>query len=114
MQLDSRLIGFGAGVLAAVLIVFMPVNKRRVNQMVVSVVIAILIFVAALAFLEAQLALPLALAISVVVIAARFIIGFAQSAIYRNITRYTRRDYWQRRLGQALIGSGRRRRRDDY
>lgn len=114
MMLDPKLIGIGAAILAAVLVFYMPVSKRRVNQTIVNLVIAILIVVAALAFLQIELALPIGIGIAVVVILARFVIGGLRSAIYTNFTRYTRRDYWNRRVGQAMTGGRRRRRRDDY
>ena len=114
MTIDPTLIGIGAAILAAILTIYMPVSKRRVNQTVVSLVIAILIFVAVFAFFEIELAVLVGIGVSVVVIAGRFILGGLRSAIYTNFTRYLRRDYWQRRVGQGVIGSGRRRRRDDY
>lgn len=115
MTIDPRLVGAGAAILAAVLIFYMPVNRRRVNQTVISLVIALLIFVAAFSFLSVELALPVGAAIALVVIVARLLLGGLRSFVYRNFTRYTRRDYWQRRVGQGIMGSGRRRRRrDDY
>lgn len=114
MTIDPTLVGIGAGILAAVLIVYMPVSKRKVNQTIINLVIAVLIFVAAFAFLAIELAIPVALGVSVLVILARALMGGLRSWIYRNFTRYLRRDYWQRRVGQGLIGSSRRRRRDDY
>lgn len=114
MTIEPTLIGIGAAILAGILTVYMPVSKRRVNQTVISVVIAILIFVAAFAFLEVPLAIPVAVVISVVVIAGRFVLGGIRSTIYHNCTRYLRRDYWQRKVGQNIIGSGtRRKRRED-
>jgi lipopolysaccharide export LptBFGC system permease protein LptF len=112
MTIDPKLIGIGAAILAVVLIVFMPVNKRRVNQTIVALLIAILIFVAAFSLLEFSLALPVAAGLSLIVIVARLALGGLRSFIYHNLTRYTRRDFWQRRVGQAIIGSNRRRRRD--
>lgn len=115
MTIDPKLLGIGAAILAGVLAVYMPVSKRRVNQTIISLVIAVLIFVAAFAFFDAIVALPVAVAASAIVIAARFILGGLRSAIYHNLTRYLRRDYWQRKVGQGIIGSARRRRRrDDY
>lgn len=112
MALDPKLVGIGAAILAGVLIVSMPVNKRRVNQSIVALIIACLVFVAAFTLLNAELALPVAAAIVLAVIVARFVLGGLQSFIYRNFTRYTRRDFWQRRIGQNILGSGRRRRDD--
>lgn len=113
MTIDPKLVGIGAAILAAVLIVFMPVNKRRVNQTIVALMIAFLVFVAAFAFLDASLALPVGAGIALAVIVARLVLGGLQRFVYRNFTRYTRRDFWQRRIGQSILGSGRRRRRGD-
>lgn len=113
MTIDPKLVGIGAAILAAVLIVYMPVNKRRVNQTIVALVIAFLIFVAAFSFLNVELALPVAAGVALAVIVARLVLGGLQSFVYRNFTRYTRRDFWQRRIGQNILGSGRRRRRND-
>ncbi len=116
MTIDPKLIGIIAGILAAVLTIYMPVSKRRVNQTLISIVIAVLIFVAVFAFFQIELALPIALGASILVVGARLILGGLRSAIYHNFTRYLRRDYWQRKVGQSIIGgsSRRRRRRDDY
>lgn len=111
MTIDPRLIGGGAALLAAVLTVYMPVSKRRVNQTVIAVVLAILIFIAAFAFLDPPYALIAGAAITLVVLGARFLMGTFRTVLYHNITRYTRRDFWQRKVGQAVLGGGRRRRR---
>lgn len=113
MSLDPTLIGIVAAILAGVLTIYMPVSKRKVNQTIVALVIAILIFVAAFAFFEMQIALLVGTVASVVVIVGRYILGGIRSAIYTNFTRYLRRDYWQRKIGQGIIGSERRRRRRD-
>ena len=114
MTVDPTLIGIGAAILAAVLAVYMPVSKRRVNQTIIDVIIVVLIFVAAFAFFEIPLALLVGVIVSAVVIAARFILGTVRTAIYHNVTRYLRRDYWQRKVGQSIIGSNSRRgRRND-
>lgn len=112
MTIDPRLVGIGAAVLAAVLVVFMPVQRRRVNQTIVSLILAFLIFVAAFSLLSAELALPVGAGIALAVILARLVLGGVRSFVYRNFTRYTRRDFWQRRIGQSILGSGRRRRND--
>lgn len=114
MTVDPTLIGIGAIILASLLIIYMPVSKRKVNQNVINLILAVLVFVAAFAFLEIPQAVPVGVAVSVVIIAARWIMGGLRSAIYTNLTRYFRRDYWQRRVGQGILGSNRRRRRDDY
>ncbi len=113
MTVDPVLLGIGAIVLASILVIYMPVSNRKVNQNAVNIVLAVLILVAAFSFFEVQLAVPLGVGVAVAVIVARIVLGGLRSAIYTNFTRYLRRDYWQRRVGQSLIGS-RRRRRDDY
>lgn len=112
-MIDPAILGIGAIVLAALLILYMPVSKRKVNQTVVNLVLVVLVFVAAFAFLEIPQAVPVGIAVSVGIITARWILGGVRSAIYTNFTRYLRRDYWQRRIGQGIIGSNRRRRRND-
>lgn len=114
MTLDRNLVGIGAAILAAVLIVYMPVSAHRVNQTVVSVVIAALIFVAAFSFWEPPQAIVVAIGVTLVVLVARAFMRFLRAFLWRNLFRYTRRDFWQRRIGQALIGSRRRRRRNPY
>src|SRR6476659_9269429 len=99
MTIDPTIIGIGAAILAAVLAVYMPVSKRRVNQTIIGVVIAILIFVAAFAFLEIPIALVVGVIVTIAVIAVRYVLGGLRTTIYHNFTRYTRRDYWQRKVG---------------
>lgn len=113
MTIDPTLLGIGAAILAAILAVSMPVSKRRANQTIIGIVIAVLIFVAAFAFFDVPQAIPIGIGVSIVVVAARYILGGIRSAIYTNFTRYLRRDYWQRKIGQSIVGSGRRRRRND-
>ncbi len=110
MLIDPRLIGIGAAILAAVLAIFMPVSKHRVNQTLVAVIIGILIFASAFILFDPQLAILVAVVATVVVVGGRFILGTIRTTIYHNFTRYTRRDYWQRKVGQTIIGGSRRRR----
>jgi hypothetical protein len=114
MTIEPTLLGIGAALLALILAVYMPVSKRKVNQTIVNLVIAVLIFVAAFAFFPFPTAAVVGVGASVAVIVPRFLLGGLRSAIYTNFTRYLRRDYWQRKIGQGIIGSARRRRRDDY
>lgn len=46
MTIDPFLLGMGSAILAVVLTFLMPVSQHRVNQTLISVVIAILVFVA--------------------------------------------------------------------
>jgi len=109
MTIDRPLLGIGAAILAVILTVFMPVSKRRANQTIIAFVIAVLIFVAAFLLFDPPIALPIAVGATVVVVVGRFLLGAIRSALYHNITRYTRRDFWQRRVGQAILGGRRRR-----
>lgn len=109
MIIDRNLIGIGAAILALLLAVFLPVSSRKANQTIIAVVVAVLIFVAAFSILEPAQALPVAVIATIIVVAIRFVMGTVRSFLYRNVTRYTRRDYWQRRVGQAIIGGRRRR-----
>lgn len=113
MTFDPKLVGVGAAILATVLVVYMPVQRRRVNQTIVALVITCLIFVAAFAFWNAELALPIGAGLALAVIVTRLLWGGLQSFVYRNFTRYTRRDFWQRRIGQSVLGGSRRRKRND-
>lgn len=112
MTNDPRfmLIGIGAAILAAILAIFMPVSRHRVNQTFIAVIIAILIFVGAFSLFDLQLALPIAVIVTAIVVLGRFVLGGLRSTIYHNFTRYTRRDYWQRKVGQTIMGGSRRRR----
>jgi hypothetical protein len=115
MTIDPFVIGVGSAIIAAVLAVFMPVSQHRVNQNLVSILIAIFVFVAAFAFFEIPLALGVGLVVSVGVIAGRGLLRNVRHLLYHNVTRYTRRQYWNQRVGRAILGSGRRtrRRKDD-
>jgi len=110
MTLNNPLIGWGAAALAVILALAMPVNPRRVNQGLISILIVVLSLVAAFAWLEPLTALVAGLGAAAVAIVGRDVVRFVRHAVY-DVTKYTRRDYWYRRIGQSLISGGRRSRR---
>lgn len=105
---DPNIIGIGSSIIAFVLIIMMPVSKHRVNQTLVSVLIALFIFAAAFSFFGPEQAVIVGIAITLIALAGRAIIRFTRTCLYHNVTRYTRRDFWQRRVGRAILGGGRR------
>lgn len=110
MTLDNPLVGWGAAALAVILAVSMPVNPRRVNQGLINILIAVLSLIAAFSLLEPLTALLAGIGAAAVAIVLRDIVRFVRHAVY-DITKYTRRDYWYRRIGQSLVSGGRRSRR---
>jgi hypothetical protein len=103
------LIGSGAAVLAVVATFLLPVSPRRVNQGVVTLLIASLVFAAAFLLLEMPLSLGIALAATAAAIVYRDVMQFVRHLVY-DVTKYRRRDFWYRRIGQTVLG-GRSRRR---
>jgi hypothetical protein len=110
MTLDRFTIGIGAAVLAAAITFLLPVSPRRVNQTFVTVIIVALIVAASLSFLDTPLSLGVALVASLLAIIYRDILRFFKHVVY-DVTKYRRRDYWYRRIGQSVLGSRPRRRR---
>ena len=107
---DQTVIGAGAAVLAAVMTFLMPVQARRVNQALVTILIVVFCFIAALSLLEAPLAFAVAVGASLAAIVYRGVVRFVRQAVY-DVTKYSRRDYWYRRIGQSLVNSRRYRSR---
>ena len=110
MTIEPFWIGIGAAVLAGVLTFMMPVEVRRVNQTVVIAIIVVLIFVAAFSLFDFNAAIIVGVVVSVLAVIYRDVMRFLRRTVY-GFTKYTRRDYWYRRIGQGLVGSGRRGRR---
>jgi hypothetical protein len=106
---QNFLIGAGAAVLAVLATFLLPVSPRRVNQGIVTLMIASLTFVAAFLLFEMPLSLGIALAASAAAIVYRDVMQFVRHLVY-DVTKYRRRDFWYRRVGQAVLG-GRARRR---
>src|SRR5262245_35191087 len=109
MVLDRLVIGIGAAIFAVAITFLMPVQVRRVNQGLVTMMIVVLCFAAALLLLDAPLSLIVAVVASLAAIIYRDIVRFIRHAIY-DVTKYRRRDFWYRRVGETVLGGGRRRR----
>jgi predicted branched-subunit amino acid permease len=107
---DNNLLGLGAAVLAVVMTFAMPVGARRVNQALIAVIIVVLCFVAAFSLFPEAQALGVGIVASLVAIAYRTAARWIRNVIW-NVTKYTRRDYWYRRIGESVVNRGRRRRR---
>ena len=101
--MNLTILGVAAALLAALLAVGMPVAPHRVNQRLIDVILAVLIATAAICLVEMPLALLVAAGSFIVIIGVRDIIRFARHAVY-GVTKYTRRDYWYRRVGRAVLG----------
>ena len=111
MMVDPLVLGIGSALLALVLTFFIPVSPHRVNQTLISIIIAILIFVAALALVDMPLAFGVGIAGTAVAIIYRDIMRWVKEFMWHNVYRYTHRYYWYNRIGRAILGGGRRRRR---
>ena len=105
------IIGIGSAILAIVMTFMMPVSSHRVNQNLISIIIAVLVFVAAFALFEIPLALVVAIGGTAVAIIYRDIVRWIRGALWHNVFRYTHRYYWYNRVGRAIIGPGQRGRR---
>lgn len=112
-MVDPLIIGIGSAILAAVLTLFIPVNVRRVNQNLIAIVIAVLVFTAAFALFDLAMALGVGIAGTAVALTYRGLVRWVKAVLWRNFIRYTTRDYWYTRVGRTVVGGGRRRRRRD-
>ena len=110
MPIERILLGAGAGVLGLLVTFGLPVSPRRVNQTLVSLLAVVLFFVAAVALLDWPAWLVAALIASAVAIIYRDVVRFIKH-VYWGVTKYSRRDYWYRRVGEAVLGGGRGRTR---
>jgi chromate transport protein ChrA len=110
MSVERLIIGVAAAVLGLIVTFGLPVSPRRVNQTVPGLLAVIFFFVAAYALLEWPTWLIAGAVASVVAIVYRDITRFVRH-IYWDVTKYSRRDYWYRRVGQAVLGGGKSRRR---
>ena len=110
-MLEPFVIGAGAAILAAALTFLIPVSSHRVNQSLIAAIIAVLVFTAAFALFDIPLALGVAVVASAAAILYRDVLRWIKTALWHNIFRYTHRYYWYNRVGRAIIGPGRRRRR---
>ena len=110
-MIDPFILGIGSALLAIVLTFAIPVSPHRVNQSLISIVIGILVFVAAFAIFDMPLALGVAIAGTAVAVIYRDVMRWIKEFLWHNVFRYTHRYYWYNRVGRAIIGTGRRRRR---
>src|SRR5712692_4614948 len=102
---DKLVIGIGAAVLAGLATFLLPVSPRRVNQGVVTLMIVTLVFAAAFLLLEMPLSLGIALAACAAAIVYRDVLQFVRHLVY-DVTKYRRRDFWYRRVGEKVLGGG--------
>ncbi len=110
MTFDPFLVGIGSAALALILTVFIPVSAHKVNQTLIAAVIAVLIFVAAFSVFDPPLAVGVGIVGSGAAILIRAIVRSLRKFLWHNFFRYTRRQYWQTKIGQAVTGGDRRRR----
>ncbi len=110
MMVDPLILGIGSTVLALVLTLFIPVSPHRVNQTLISLLIAVLVFVAAFAIFDIPLALVAGIAGTLVAVIYRDIMRWVKEFMWHSVFRYTHRYYWYNRIGRAILGGGRRRR----
>jgi hypothetical protein len=113
MMVDPLILGIGSAILALILTIFIPVSPHRVNQTLISFVIAVLIFVSALAIFDMPLALVVGIAATLVAVIYRDVMRWIKEFMWHNIFRYTHRYYWYNRVGRAILGGGNRRRRNN-
>ncbi len=105
------LMGIGSAVLAVAMTFLMPVSHHRVNQNFISIIIAVLIFVAAFCLLDAPQAILAGIVGTAIALIYRDIARWVKEFLWHNVYRYTHRYYWYNRIGRAIVGDGRRKRR---
>jgi hypothetical protein len=110
MTIDRTVIGIGAAVLAVAVTLMLPVQVRRVNQGLVTIIIVALCFAAGLSLFEAPLSFGVAIVASLAAIIYRDVMRFVKHVVY-DVTKYRRRDYWYRQIGESVLGTRRSRRR---
>ncbi len=110
-MVDPFVLGIGSGLLAAVMTFLIPVSPHRVNQTLISIIIAILVFVAAFALFDLPLAFGVGVAGTAVALIYRDVTRWVKEFLWHNVYRYTHRYYWYNRVGRAVLGAGNRRRR---
>ena len=88
----------------------MPVAPRRVNQGIVTLLLTVLIAVAAFSLFDLPMSLIVGVVALVVVVIVCDVARFVRHAVY-GVTKYTQRDYWYRRVGHAVLGARSRTRR---
>lgn len=111
-MIDPLLIGIGSAILAAVLTLMIPVSPHRVNQTLITILIAVLVFVASFSIFDLPLALVIGAGGTLVAVIYRDILRWVKEFMWHNVYRYTHRYYWYNRVGRAVLGGGRRRNRN--
>ena len=107
---ERIVIGIVAAALGLLITFGLPVSARRVNQALPVILMTVLFFAAAYALLPWPTWL-IAGAVAVIAgIIYRDIARFVRH-IYYDVTKYRRRDFWYRRIGEAVLGANRSRRR---
>lgn len=107
MKTDDLFLGLGMAALGLVMTFAMPVAARRVNQGLVSVIIIIAFIVAALALFPLPAALLVMAGAIIAALLYRDVVRFIRHTVY-GVTKYSRRDWWYRRIGQMIMGGRRR------
>ncbi len=110
-MVDPFVIGAGAAALAIIMTLFMPVSRHRVNQGLITLIIVVLVFVAAFALFDIPLAFWAGTGGTAIALIFRDVRRWVQEFMWHNVFRYTHRYYWYNRVGRAILGSGRGRRR---
>ena len=110
MPVERLILGIGAGVLGIMVTFGLPVSSRRVNQTLPIILIVVFFTVAALSLLDWPIWLIAAAVACGIAIIYRDILRFIKH-VYWDVTKYSRRDYWYRRVGETVLGGGRSRRR---
>jgi len=111
LPIERLLIGIGASLLALYVTFGLPVSPHRVNQRIPLILSTVLFFTAAIALLVWPTWLVVGGIASVVAILYRDILRFIKH-VYWGVTKYSRRDYWYRRVGQAILSNKRSRNRN--
>ncbi len=107
---DRLLIGLGALLLGLLVTFGLPVSPRQVNQTIPTILAIVLFFTSAIALLDWPTWLIAGAVATIVAILYRDIARFIKH-VYYGVTKYSRRDYWYRRVGEAIIGNKRTRKR---
>ncbi len=110
MTIEPFWLGAGAALLAGIMTFFMPVSGHKVNQSLVAAIIVVLIFISSFSMFDLTLALIVAIVSSALAIIYRDVHRFIRQTLY-GVTKFSRRDYWYRRVGHMLLGARGRRNR---
>lgn len=103
MKTDNLLAGLAATALGLVMTFGMPVSPRRVNQGLISAIIIVAFGAAAFLLFEIPIAFLVMAAAALGALLYRDAARFIKHALY-DVTKYRRRDWWYRRIGQTIMG----------